>query len=176
MEPITAEILMAIVPRLDSDRAQALVDLLNPAMEWADISTPQRQAAFLAQCAHECDGFKTMREYASGAEYEGREDLGNTEEGDGVRFAGRGFIQLTGRDNYTACGKDLQIDLVNNPELAEGEYAGYVSAWFWNNNGLNRFADSGDFITLTRRINGGLNGLASRRIYWARAKEALGVA
>ena len=175
MNKITMEILQAIVPSLDEDRAQLIADSLNPALAWASIDTPERQAAFLAQCAHECDGFKTMREYASGREYEGREDLGNTEDGDGERYAGRGYIQLTGRANYTQAAADLNLDLVNQPELAESpEGAAYVSAWYWNSRKLNRFADSGDFITLTRRINGGLNGLKSRQVYWARAKEVLG--
>jgi predicted chitinase len=175
MRQITEKDLMAICPRLDKDRAAIIAASLNPAMEWANIDTPERQAAFLSQCAHECDGFMTMREYASGREYEGREDLGNTEEGDGERYAGRGYIQITGRANYTQAAADLDLDLVNSPELAESpEGAAYVSAWYWNSRNLNRFADSGDFITLTRRINGGLNGLASRKIYWARAKEVLG--
>lgn len=172
---LTAEILQRIVRRLDDDKAQEVVGALNPAMKWADISTPERIAAFVAQCAHESDGFNTMREYASGREYEGREDLGNTEEGDGERFAGRGYIQITGRYNYERAGKDLDLDLVNNPEWAESpELAGYIAAWYWNSRNLNRYADAGDFITITRRINGGLNGLASRKAFWARAKEALG--
>lgn len=173
---ITSEQLRQIVPSLDEEKAQEVAAALNPAMEWAEINTPERQAAFIAQCAHECDAFKTMREYASGAEYEGREDLGNTEEGDGERFAGRGYIQITGRFNYAAAGRDLNLDLVNNPEMAETpELAGFIAAWYWHSRNLNRYADSGDFRTLTRRINGGLNGLADRQRYWARAKEALGV-
>jgi predicted chitinase len=174
---LTAETLQIIVRRLDDDRAQEVVDALNPAMDWADITTPARIAAFVAQCAHESDGFKTMREYASGVEYEGREDLGNTEDGDGQRFAGRGYIQITGRYNYEAAGKALDLDLVNNPEWAgTPRLAGYIAAWYWNSRNLNKYADQGDFITITRRINGGLNGLKSRQTYYARAQEALGAA
>ncbi len=182
MSQITKEILQAIVPNLDDDRAQMVADSLSPAqgmspLDWAEINTPERQAAFLAQCAHECDGFRTMREYASGREYEGREDLGNTEEGDGIRFAGRGYIQLTGRANYTQAGADLNLDLVNQPEIAESpEGAAWVSVWFWFNHNLNNWADQGDMRRITKIINGGYNGLQSRMAYWARAKEALGVA
>ena len=174
---ITPDILQQIVPSLDGDKAAEVAGALNPAMEWASINTPEREAAFIAQCAHEADAFKTMREYASGRAYEGREDLGNTEDGDGPRFKGRGYIQITGRANYTQAAQDLNLDLVNHPEIAETpEAAGYIAAWYWNSRNLNRYADSGDFRTLTRRINGGLNGLADRMAYWQRAKEALGVA
>jgi len=177
---LTPEVLQKIVPRLDDGKAQEVAEALTPAMEWADISTPTRLAAFIAQVAHESGGFRYMRELGPDSyfdRYEGREDLGNTEPGDGLRFKGRGYIQITGRDNYTQAGADLELDLVNQPEMAETpQVAAYIAAWFWNNRNLNRFADSGDFITLTRRINGGLNGLAERQAYWARAKEALGAA
>ncbi|MCL4502093.1 MAG: hypothetical protein M1438_09580 [Deltaproteobacteria bacterium] len=174
---ITPEILQEIVPSLDYNKAQEVADALNPAMDWADITTPERQAAFIAQCAHESDHFKTMREYASGRAYEGREDLGNTEPGDGPRFKGRGYIQITGRSNYTQAAQDLDLDLVDNPEIAETpEAAGYIAAWYWNSRNLNRYADAGDFRTITRRINGGYNGWADRVAFWERAKDALGVA
>ncbi len=174
---ITPEILQRIVPSLDDDKAAEVAGALNPAMEWAEINTPDRMAAFIAQCAHEADGFNTLEEYASGDAYEGREDLGNTEDGDGRRFKGRGPIQLTGRGNYIAAGIDLGFDLVNNPEMVATWQVGFMtSAWYWNSRNLNRYADSGDFRTLTRRIDGGLNGLADRMRYWERAKEALGVA
>ncbi len=175
---LTPEILKRIVHRLDNDKAQEVAEALDPAMEWADITTPEREAAFIAQVAHESGGFQYMRELGPDSyfdRYEGREDLGNTEPGDGLRFKGRGYIQITGRYNYTQAGADLDLDLVNQPEMAETpQVAAYIAAWFWNRKDLNRFADSGDFITLTRRINGGLNGLANRKSYWARAKEALG--
>ena len=174
---LTAQFLQQVVRRLDDDKAQEVADALNPAIEWADITTPDRIAMFVAQCAHESDGFKTMREYASGREYEGREDLGNTEEGDGERFAGRGYIQITGRYNYELAGLALDLDLVNNPEWAESpELAGYIAAWYWNSRNLNRYADIGDFYTITKRINGGTRGWDSRVAFWSRAKKALGVA
>lgn len=177
---VTPEILQRIVRGLSDDKAQEVAEALGPAMEWADITSPEREAAFIAQVAHESCGFKHMRELGPDSyfdRYEGREDLGNIYEGDGLRFKGRGYIQVTGRANYTQAGKDLELDLVDNPEQAEEPWAAaYIAAWYWNSRNLNRFADSGDFRTLTRRINGGLNGLADRQRYWTRAKEALGVA
>jgi putative chitinase len=189
MREITAEDLQAIVPGLSEERAALVAASLNPAMAWAGIDTLERQAPFIAQCAHESDHFKTMREYASGRAYEGREDLGNTEPGNGVRFKGRGFIQVTGRANYTQAGADLNLDLVNNPELAESpEVAGYIAAWFWLTGGnslenprkpdCNDMADRGDFRGITKRINGQADGphthLAERIEIWERAKEVLG--
>lgn len=94
--------------------------------------------------------------------YGGR--MGNTAAGDGYKFRGRGFTQLTGKDNYAAAGKDLGLDLVNNPELAaQPENAGKISAWYWKKNGLGAAGQAGDVASATRRINGGLNGLSDRQ-------------
>jgi len=168
--------LMAIVPTLSMAEATEIAPYLDSAMAEASINTPLRQAAFIAQIAHESMGFKAMEELASGDAYEGRTDLGNTQEGDGRRFKGRGFIQLTGRANYTQCGKDLGLDLVGQPELAaQLSNAARVAAWFWTTRDLNTLADSGAFDKITQRINGGQNGAAERREYYARAKQVLGV-
>ena len=89
-------------------------------------------AAFLGQCAHESAKFTTTKEFADGSQYEGRKDLGNVKPGDGPKYKGRGFIQITGRANYTQAAKDLGIDLVNHPELAERpDVATKVSLWYW---------------------------------------------
>ena len=140
------------------------------------ISTPLRIAHFLAQVAHESDGFCTTEEYASGAAYEGRRDLGNTQPGDGVRFKGRGLIQLTGRANYDKYGKRIGVDLVDNPAHAADPAVSLVLAceyWTQTRGGLNRFADADDILTITRAINGGTNGLEDRRRYLAKAKVAV---
>ena len=140
----------------------------------ANLTTSKRLAAFIAQCAHESDGFRTTVEYASGAAYEGRKDLGNTVKGDGVRFKGRGVIQLTGRANYAAYGKLLGVDLVGNPSLAAAfPYAALTAAHFWNTKKLNAFADAGDLKEVTRRINGGYNGLAQRLDYYSKALKVV---
>lgn len=93
----------------------------------------------------------------------GLKKLGNTQPGDGFRFIGRGLKQLTGRDNYTRCGKALTLDLVNQPELLEQPPAAALSAgWFWGTNNLNDLADAGNFELLTRKVNGGTLGLSER--------------
>jgi len=113
-------------------------------------------------------------ETASGAAYEGRNDLGNTQAGDGPRFKGRGLIQLTGRNNYTAYGNDTGKNLTDggNPQLvaADPSLAVDVSCWFWDTNNLNTLADADDIIGVTKAVNGGLNGLESRKAYLRRAK------
>lgn len=160
---ITPEKLMKMSPGLSADKAAEIAPHLNQAMTEAGITTPGRQAAFIAQVAHESGNFKYSEEIASGRAYEGRRDLGNTQPGDGERFKGRGYIQLTGRSNYAAAGKALGLDLVNNPSLAaRPENAARIAAWFWNSRGLNAKADAGDFNGITRSINGGYNGKADR--------------
>lgn len=103
--------------------------------------------------------------------------IGNGPEasGDGWRYRGRGVFQLTGRANYLACGAALGLDLINHPELLEQPVNAFRSAgWFWNSKALSPLADIGAFTEITRRINGGYNGLADRQAYWTRAKQALG--
>lgn len=160
--------LQGIMPRMGRNpkTAATLLPHLNAAMAGAQINTVGRVAAFLAQVAHESCEFRYMEEIASGAAYEGRADLGNTEPGDGVRYKGRGFLQLTGRDNYRACGAALGVDLEGDPGLAATpEYAFKTSCWFWTKHNLNELADKGEFELITRRINGGLNGYEQRLGY-----------
>jgi len=171
---VTAAELRQIVPQLSASKAEAVAPHLNAAMAEADINTPERQAMFIAQLAHESGGFHYMEEIASGAAYEGRTDLGNTQPGDGERYKGRGYIQVTGRHNYTEAGRALGLDLVNNPELAaQPENAARIAAWYWESRGINAAADAGDFTQVTRLINGGTNGLADRQAYYERARAAL---
>jgi putative chitinase len=139
-----------------------------------DISTPLRQAHFLAQCCHESAGFATTEEYASGRAYEGRRDLGNVKAGDGPLFKGRGLIQLTGRANYQAEGDKLGVEFIKDPELAgEFPWAALTAGLYWQKRGINRFADADDIARVTRAVNGGYNGLDSRKAYLAKAKRIL---
>lgn len=171
---ITLAQLRAIMPNLPKDKEKVL-PLLNAAMAEWKINTPKRQAAFLAQLAHESGQLKWFEELASGAAYEGRRDLGNTQPGDGRRYKGRGPIQLTGRANYRAAGKALGLPLEANPELAALPEVGFRTAgWFWDTKDLNRLADAGNFREITRRVNGGFNGLAERERFYEAAKKALG--
>ena len=172
---VTVEQLRRIMPNLSTSRANQVLPHLNAAMAEANINTPLRQAAFLAQLAHESCGLVYFEEIASGAAYEGRRDLGNTQPGDGVRYKGRGPIQLTGRANYRAAGAALGLDLENNPTRAADVDVGFrTAAWYWSSRNLNRYADAGNFDTITYRVNGGYNGKASRDAYYATAKQVLG--
>lgn len=139
------------------------------------IVTTLQKSHFLAQVAHESDGFRTATEYASGAAYEGRRDLGNTEPGDGKRFKGRGLIQLTGRSNYRRYSLAMYADIrcLDRPQMvAELPDSALAAGWFWHVNGLNALADRDDVVAVTRRVNGGLNGLADRVKWLERAKDA----
>ncbi|MDR6393068.1 glycoside hydrolase family 19 protein [Paraburkholderia phenoliruptrix] len=159
-------------------RTQPWADPLSAAMALWDIDSDARQAAFIAQIGHESGRLVFVRELwgptPSQAGYEGRKDLGNTEPGDGKRFMGRGLIQITGRSNYQQVSDALGIDFVSSPELLEQpSNAALSAAWFWNTHGLNDLADAGDFATITRRINGGMNGYADRLALLTLAKDAL---
>lgn len=175
--------LQQVFPRARS-LAGVFISSLNLAMLNRQINTPQRAAAFLAQIGHESGELHYVRELGSD-QYLSKYDtgtlaarLGNTPEadGDGQKFRGRGLIQITGRRNYLACSQALFGDdhLLLQPQLLEQpQWACESAAWFWQSNGLNELADKGQFTTITRRINGGLNGLDDRLQLWARAKAVL---
>lgn len=157
-------------------RADTYAPILTEHMPEYFIDSPKRIAAFLAQVAHECAQLVYTAEIASGAAYEGRADLGNIHPGDGVKYKGRGLVQITGRANYTALTSALGIDLVNNPEqLEQPKYAVISACWFWKTHNLNQYADTDKFGALTKAINGGYNGLDDRIQFWLRARKALGV-
>lgn len=151
------------------------VDPLNAAMDEYGISeNVQRETCFLAQVAHESGGFRYSKELASGDAYEGRKDLGNTEAGDGRLFKGRGILQVTGRSNYERVGAALGVDLIADPSALESpELACRSAAYWWKDRGLNELADRNDFLKITKRINGGVNGWADRQALLERAKERL---
>jgi len=170
--------LAKIMPGASSSKIAQYAPYLNQAMQAAGINTPAREAAFLAQLGHESGSFQYMQELASGKAYEGRKDLGNTQPGDGVKYKGRGPIQITGRANYAAAGKALGIDLINHPELAATPQVGFqTAAWYWNTHNLNQYADQNtqaSFNKITKAINGGYNGAADRNSRWNTAKQQLG--
>lgn len=156
------------------------VDTFYPAIMSATseytITTPRRIAAFIAQLAHESAELRYTAEIANGSAYEGRPDLGNTTPGDGVKFKGRGLIQITGRANYQKLGEAWGMPLLDRPEiLEEPEAAARSAAWFWSTHGLNALADSDKFGSITKTINGGFNGLDARIAYWLRARSQLRV-
>ena len=187
------------------------VDYWHSAMERClpdyDINTPQRVAAFMAQCGHESGNFKFLKEnlkyraqslvkvwpkyfpnmeianqYAGNEEkianraYANRMGNGPEESGDGWRFCGRGLIQLTGRNNYQNFADSIETDINDIPHyLATFEGAVQSACWFWETNNLNKWADTGDMLTLTKRINGGTLGLDDRIKHYQHALHVLGV-
>jgi putative chitinase len=151
---------------------------IGAAMLAYDINTSERQAAFLSQVGHESGGLRWLVELwgptPAQVRYEGRKDLGNTQPGDGYRFRGRGLLQTTGRHNYERTGNALGLDLLTYPDLlATPANAARSAAWFWKEHELNELADVGAFQQITRRINGGFNGLEERLALWSDAKEVL---
>lgn len=201
---LSADILRAALPAArPTDIARLATPLAEACAEWG-IDTPLRLAGFLAQIAHESGQFRALAEnlnYSAEAllrvfprhfdaaqaavytrqpqrigsrVYANRMGNGDEAGGDGWRYRGRGLIQVTGRDNYAACGTALGLDLIAQPELLEQPSpAARSAAWFWHSNGLNRPADARDIETITRRINGGLTGLDDRKACYAHACAAL---
>ena len=182
---------------------------LEQALPDYDINTPQRVAAFIAQCAHESGGFRALKEnlnykavtlrkifpkyfpddatanhYASlpnkqeaiaNRVYGGRMGNGPEASGDGFRYCGRGLIQLTGKQNYQNFADSIETPVEDIPEfLATFEGAVQSACWFWEANNLNQWADKGDILTLTKRINGGTIGLEDRIKHYEHALHVLG--
>ncbi len=143
----------------------------------AGISTDLRLAHFVGQACHETAGFRYLTEVGGPtycARYDGRVDLGNTCDGDGYRYRGRGVFQLTGRANYEAMERRTRLPLTNNPDLAsQPPNAVWLACLFWTDHHLNILADADDVEGVTTRINGGLNGLAERQALTQRAKAIL---
>ena len=199
--PITVQQLLRILPNA-GQVAGVFVPVLNTAMNRYQIVGSKRVAAFIAQVGHESGNLTRLVEnfnYSADAlrrnwpsrfsvelastvarkpeqianiAYGNR--MGNSAPGDGWKYRGRGLIQITGENNYRACGEALGLDLIMQPELLEKpQYACMSAAWFWATNGLNSLADAGKFATITQRINGGHNGAADRQELYAWALKVL---
>jgi putative chitinase len=190
--------------KMSPAKAEEWIDAINETFDRFDISTPERQACFLGQCAHESAGFTALKEnlnysaegltkvwpkrfpsldaaqpYHRNPEkiankvYADRMGNGDEASGEGFKYRGRGLIQLTGKDNYEACGEALGADLVGDPDqVSSPKFAALSAGWFWDKNKLNQYADSNDMTTLTKRINGGTHGLDDRI---ARTQQAIDV-
>ena len=171
---LTLQQLSSIYREAPLKRLEPFLEPINCVLQKYNLMPLERQRMFLAQIGHESGQLKYTEELASGKAYEGRLDLGNTQIGDGVKYKGRGLIQITGKTNYALCGLALDLPLLENPELLQQLEPSVLSAgWFWYNNKLNSYCDSGDFYGLTRRINGGLRGIEDRVLLYKRAIEAL---
>ncbi len=181
MIPVDAQTMREVAPHFSGELADhqakiiaAVGEVLASTLDEYEINTPLRAAHFLGQTCHESAGFRTTEEFASGADYEGRKDLGNTKPGDGVRYKGRGLIQLTGRANYKTYGKALGIDLENDPlRAADPVLSLRIACEYWKAKKINAACDNDDLIAVTRLINGLLNGLDDRRTYTTKAKNAI---
>jgi putative chitinase len=177
--PLTFDTVKQSMPYASDFNINRFLDPLNLTVVQYQINTPQRLACFLAQVAHESSCLQYTKELADGSTYDKQplaRDLGNTQPGDGPRYKGRGLIQVTGKYNYEQLSKDLGGDFLNHPELLEQpKLATLTAGWFWNKRNLNQYCDSGDFRSLTQKINGGLNGWESRVNYYIASQKALGI-
>lgn len=171
---VTRERLLRLAPSANATIIAGIAERFDELAGDHGITTPRRICHFLAQAAHETDGFRTLEEYGGPnyfARYEGRRDLGNTQAGDGIRYHGRGIFQLTGRANYRRFGQVIGIDLEAEPERAmEPETSLRVAFAYWGERAINAAADADDSERVTRLINGGRNGLSERVRYLAKAK------
>ncbi len=178
---IDSYFILEVAPHYTKDAGKRQLEIVTaispvfyPTLVDYEISTIKRIAHFMGQITHECAGFSTTEEFASGKAYEGRKDLGNISPGDGVRYKGRGLIQLTGRSNYKLIGDKLGLPLEDNPELAaEPVNALKIACEYWKSRSINTMADLDDLNKVTRLVNGGLNGLGDRRKYYTKANELL---
>jgi N-acetylmuramoyl-L-alanine amidase len=172
---ISKQQLQEIMPHATKSNINKYLGPLNETMKKYNINTYLRITHFIAQLAHESGSFRYSEEIASGAAYEGRTDLGNINPGDGVKFKGRGLIQLTGRSNYTKYGDYVVVDLTKNPSSVSSDpkLATDVAGWYWMRKKISVPADRDDVEKVTRLINGGLNGFEDRKNYLKSAKRIL---
>jgi putative chitinase len=161
-------------------KLQDITNALNETFTRFNIDTPLRASHFLAQVLHESSAFRFSVEIWGNTEaqkrYDTRVDLGNTPalDGDGFKYRGRGWIQMTGKTNYRMAGVAFGQDFLTHPELLGKEpWDSLAAGWFWNRRKLNAFADADDVVTITKKINGGFNGLNDRRMWLQKAKQVL---
>jgi putative chitinase len=181
MIPVDGQFILSIAPRFSGANAQAqkrivgeISGVFASTLNSYDINTRLRIAHFMGQVTHECAGFRTTEEFASGAAYEGRKDLGNTQRGDGKRFKGRGLLQLTGRANYKEFGDLLCLPLEEEPVLAGDPVISLqIACLYWQRRNINPLADEDNLYAVTRKVNGGTNGIDDRQKYLQKAKIAL---
>lgn len=176
----TKELLDTVAQRDTGTCGQAIAEGLDKNCPQYGVDTKLRLAHFLAQACHESEGFRLLHELWGPTpcqqKYGGRSDLGNCRPGDGFLYRGRGIFQLTGRANYARIGSELQLPLEVEPELAaDPVISARIACLYWQTHDINKCADADDVVGVTRKINGGTNGLSDREACLARAKAALGV-
>lgn len=169
---LTEEYLSTVVAADSKLDKKELVHWINHyCPQYGIMDNEKRLDAFLAQAAHETNGFRTLKEYGDKKYftrmYEGRKDLGNLLPGDGAKFPGRGIFQVTGRGNTSDLSKAVGVNFVANPELLEKpQYAVLSACHYWKSRGFNELADKDKFTRMSYMLNGGYNGLADRKSYW----------
>jgi putative chitinase len=181
MIPIDGNVMLEIAPHFtgsngarQAEIVREISPVLAPTLEAYEINTRLRIAHFLGQTCQESAGFRTTEEFASGVAYEKRKDLGNVKPGDGPRYKGRGLLQLTGRANYHEYGEALKIDIEGHPLMAaEPVLSLRIACEYWKKHKINPDCDRDDLVAVTRKVNGGTNGLIDRGIYTRKAKGAL---
>lgn len=171
---MTLEQLKQIASSAAHDRVELFFPYISKYMKMFEIIGRLREAAFIAQILWESGNLRYTKEIASGIAYEGRKDLGNNDKGDGVKYKGRGLIQITGEANYKGLSIAFGEDFISFPELLElPKDATKSAAWWFLNHGLNKLADESNFRLITKRINGGYNGLAGRTLLYEKALSIL---
>ncbi|URI06466.1 peptidoglycan-binding protein [Aquincola tertiaricarbonis] len=181
MIQVDAQTMREVAPHFSgamAERQNAIItavgEVLATTLDGYAINTRLRIAHFLGQTCHESAGFRTTEEFASGEAYEGRRDLGNLQPGDGVRYKGRGLLQLTGRANYREVGELIGVKLEEQPErAAEPVLSLKIACEYWKRRNINALCDADDVVAVTRAVNGGTNGLDDRRLSTGRAKAAI---
>ncbi|NAO99967.1 LysM peptidoglycan-binding domain-containing protein [Halomonas sp. MG34] len=154
--------------------SSAILEDLNRCLERYNITTRSRLCHFISQCSHESGAGRWTKELASGWDYEGRTDLGNTQPGDGPKFKGGGYIQLTGRYNYTRFSNDIgDPEIVNQGvDYVAANYPWTSAGFWWDLNNMNALCDTNPSVeAVTLRVNGGYNGLEDRRMYYNRCLQ-----
>lgn len=177
---ITREQLYKIIG--DYNRVDRYLHYINKYLDVFEINTPLRASHFIAQCCHETAGFKFMKEQGK-VNYFSKYDkgslakmLGNTKKGDGWKYRGRGFLMLTGRANYQSYQNSeyCKGNIMEKPELLEGQNGSVKSGmWWWLVHGLNELADKDDIVKITKKVNGGLNGIDDRKNWFGICKKVL---
>ena len=176
IEALSEDELKSIMPRVPATKASSFAALLTTEMNGGAIETCCRQAAFLAQVAYESSDLNWFQEMGSGKGYEGRKDLGNNNQGDGVKYKGRGPLQIVGRSTYRSASRVLGTNIEQTPKLVEDPNLGFkVAVWYWNSLSLSTMSDcsQGNFEKITKKLSPNMTGKEGRASKFATAKAVL---
>ena len=172
---ITKKQLASIWGTNENSISDAIINDLNNCLNVFKINTKSRMRHFISQISHESGAGKWMKELASGDAYEGRRDIGNTQPGDGRKYKGAGFIQLTGRANYASFSKYMNDPkIMNGVDYVSSKYPATSAGFWWHNNNMNALCDKNPSVEeVTRKVNGGYRGLEDRKKYYNRCLSVI---